>query len=114
MPWKIAGVEAVLVIWKGSVAVLVSWTEPKFKLMGEMAIGDGVAVPRRLMKSRAELAVEVISMALMRVEGAAAPLEAGVVDWGVKVTVRRQLAPGRMAAQVLWMVKSGLVWRALI
>ena len=55
-----------MVIWKGSVAVLVSWTEPKFKLMGEMAIGDGVAVPRRLMKSSALLESEVISMAEMR------------------------------------------------
>src|ERR1700678_1414074 len=114
MALKSAGLAVVFVIWRGSVAVLPTSTVPKLRARGERASADGEAVPRGLMRSRAELAVEVISMALIRVGGAAAPFEVGVVDWGVKVTVRRQLAPGRMAAQVLWMVKSGLVWRAWI
>src|SRR6267154_1068875 len=78
--------------------------------MGETMRGDGVAVPRRLMNSRAVLASEVISRALMRVvEGAA---EAS--GCGVKVTMRMQLAEGMMVLQLLWTVKSGVVWRAAI
>ena len=64
---KVAGVVAVLVIWRGRVEVAPSWTEPKSRAMGERVRADGVAVPRRLMKSRAVLASEVISRALMRV-----------------------------------------------
>ena len=34
--------------------------------------------------------------------------------WGVKVTVRVQLAQGRRVAQLLVTVKSGVVWRAVM
>jgi hypothetical protein len=64
--------------------------------MGESVMGEGVAAPRRLMKSRAELASEVISRALMRVV-----LVGSAEGCGVKVTVRMQLAEGRMVAQLL-------------
>jgi hypothetical protein len=91
----VAGVGAVLVIWTGRVAVLPSWTEPKSRAMGETVIGDGVAAPRRLMNSRAVLASEVISRALMRVVAFVAE------GCGVKVTMRMQLAEGRMVVQLL-------------
>src|ERR1700722_2064434 len=112
-----AGGALVLATWRGSAAVLPTWTVPKLVASGDRVRAAGAAVPRRLMKSRAELALEVISMALTRVAGAAAPFEDGVVDCGLKVTVRRQLAPGRMAVQVpelLCTVKSGLVWSEAI
>ena len=107
----VAGVVAVLVICTGRVEVVPSWTEPKSRAMGEMVRGDGVAAPRRLMNSRAVLASEVISRALMRVVD---------IDWeaagdagcGVKVTMRMQLAEGMMVVQLFWTVKSGVVWRA--
>src|SRR5580704_16984312 len=76
--------------------------------MGETVSGDGVAVPSRLMKSRAVLASEVISRALMRVVALVAE------GCGVKVTMRRQLAEGRIVLQLLWTVKSGVVWRAVM
>ncbi len=63
------------------------------------------------MKSSAALASEVISRALMRV------VELVADGCGVKVTVRRHSAEGRMVVQllwVLWMVKSGVVWRAVM
>src|SRR3979411_2141588 len=76
--------------------------------MGETMRGDGVAAPRRLMKSRAVLASEVISRALMRVvEGAV-----DAVGCGVKVTMGMELGGGMMVAHLLWSVKSGVVWRA--
>jgi hypothetical protein len=79
-PWKMAAAVLVLVTWRGSAAVLPTWTVPKLSARGERVRAAGAAVPRRLMKSSAELAVEVISMALMRVAGAWAPFEEGVVD----------------------------------
>src|SRR5882757_806470 len=91
---KVAGLVLVLVIWSGRVEVVPSWTVPKSSAMGEMVRGDGVAVPRRLMKSSAVLASEVISRALMRVVAL--------------------VAEGRMVVQVLWTVKSGVVWRAVM
>ena len=103
---KVAGVVAVLVIWTGRVEVAPSWTEPKSRAMGETVRGDGVAVPRRLMNSSAVLASEVISRALMRVGALVAE------GCGVKVTMRMQLAEGMMVVQLLWAVKSGVVWRA--
>ncbi len=105
-----AGVVLVLVIWSGRVVVEPSWTLPKLRAMGEIVSGDGVAVPRRLMKSSAVLASEVISSALMRVVVGAVEL----VGCGVKLTMRRQDAEGRMVVQLLWKVKSGVVWRAVM
>src|SRR5271156_727327 len=108
MPWKVAGVVAVLVIWRGSVVLLPSWTEPKSSDIGEMAIGDGVAAPRRLMKSSALLESEGISMAEMRLVGVF-----DATGWGAKVTMMMQLAEGRRALpQLLSKVKSGVVRRA--
>src|SRR6266481_3214962 len=103
---KVAGLVLVLVIWSGRVEVAPSWTVPKSSAMGEMVRGEGVAVPRRLMKSRAVLESEVISRALMRVVALVAE------GCGVKVTMRRQLAEGRMVVQLFWTVKSGVVWGA--
>ena len=63
------------------------------------------------MKSRAVLASEVISRALMRVVALVAE------GCGVKLTVRRQSAEGRMVVQLLWalwMVKSGVVCRPVM
>src|SRR5229473_3460638 len=60
------------------------------------------------MKSSAVLASEVISRALMRVVVFVAE------GCGVKVTMRMQLAEGRMVVQLFWTVKSGVVWRAAI
>src|SRR5580700_10648525 len=105
---KVAGVVPVLVIWRGRVEVAPSWTEPKSSAIGETVRGDGVAVPRRLMNSRAVLASEVISRALIRFVDAAGE----AVGCGVKVTMRMQLAEGMMVVQLLWTVKSGVVWRA--
>jgi hypothetical protein len=102
---KVAGVVLLLVIWSGSVLVAPSWTVPKSRAMGERVRGDGVALPRRLMKSRAVLASEVISSALMRVV-----LVGSAVGCGVKVTMRMQLDEGRRVVQLLWMVKSEVVW----
>src|SRR5580704_10284340 len=76
--------------------------------MGETVSGDGVAVPSRLMKSRAVLASEVISRALMRVVALVAE------GCGVKVTMRMQLAEGRIVVQLLWKMKSGVVWSAVM
>lgn len=56
------------------------------------------------------LASEVIWRALMRVGGAAVLFV--VAACGVKVTVMGQVSPGRRVLQVLWKVKSGVVWRA--
>ncbi len=110
MPWKVAGVVAVLVIWRGSVVVLPSWTEPKLREMGEMTIGDGVAAPRRLMKSSAVLESEVISRAEMRLV-----VVFDATGCGEKVTMMMQLAEGRRASpQLLSKVKSGVVWRAVM
>src|ERR1700722_1251066 len=103
---KVAGLALVLVIWRGSVEVAPSWTVPKSRVMGETVRGDGVAVPRRLMKSRAVLASEVISRALMRVVALVAE------GCGVKVAMRMQLAEGRRVVQLLWKVKSAVVRRA--
>ena len=66
---KVAGVGLVLVIWRGRVAVVPSWTVPKSSERGERVRVEGVALPRRLMKSSAVLESEVISRALMRVAG---------------------------------------------
>src|ERR1700679_648767 len=63
---KVTGAALVLVIWSGSVEVAPSWTVPKSREMGARTSGDGVAEPRRLMKSSAVLASEVISRALPR------------------------------------------------
>src|SRR5712672_2969677 len=82
--------------------------------MGEMVRGDGVAVPRRLMNSRAVLASEVISRALMRVAGIDEGAAVDAEGCGVKVTMRMQLAEGMMVVQLLWTVKSGVVLRAAI
>jgi hypothetical protein len=67
MPLKVAGAALVLVIWRGRVLALPSGTVPKSRAMGARVSGDGVAAPRRLMKSSAVLASEVISRALIRV-----------------------------------------------
>src|SRR5271170_184640 len=93
---KVTGAALVLVIWTGRVEVAPSWTVPKSREMGARVRGDGVASPRRLMKSSAVLASEVISRALMRVE------ELVAEGCGVKVTMRMQLAEGRMVVQLLW------------
>ena len=69
-----------------------------------------MAVPRRLMNSRAVVASEVISRALIRFVDAAGE----AVGCGVKVTMRMQLAEGMRVVQLLWAVwtvKSGVVWR---
>ena len=60
------------------------------------------------MKSSAELASEVISSALMRVGLGLA------LSCGVNVTMRRQLAEGRIVSQLLWNVKSGLARRLVM
>jgi hypothetical protein len=78
------------------------------RAIGERVRGDGVAVPRRLMNSRAVLASEVISSALMRLVALVAE------GCGVKVTMRMQLAEGMTVVQLLWTVKSGVVWRAVM
>jgi hypothetical protein len=108
MELKVAGVVLVLVIWSVRVLMLPSWTVPKSRAMGERVRGDGLAAPRRLMKSRAVLASEVISRALMRVVAFVAE------GCGVKVTTRMQLAEGRMVVQSLWTVKSDVVWSAVM
>jgi hypothetical protein len=108
IPAKVASVELVLVIWSGSVAEEPSWTVPKSSDRGETVRAEGVAYPRRLMKSIAVLEPELISSALMRA------LEGFEVGCGVKLTTRRQLAEGRMMSQLLWVVKSGLVVRLVI
>ena len=87
---------AVLVIWIGRVLDAPSCTEPKLSAMDESVMGAGVAIPWRLMKSRAVLASEVISRALMRVV-----LVGSAEGCGVKVTMRMQLAEGRMVEQLL-------------
>jgi hypothetical protein len=110
MVLKVAGVVLVLVIWSGRVLVLPSWRVPKSSAIGETVSGDGVAVPKRLMKSRAVLASEVISRALMRLSG----VEVTALGCGVKVMMRMQLEEGRMVEQLLWTVKSGVVWRAVM
>ena len=69
-------------------------TVPKSRAVGEKVRVEGVAVPRRLMKSSGVLESEVISRALMRVVRVAE-------GWGVKVTVRVQLAPGTRVVQLL-------------
>src|SRR3984957_606513 len=94
-----AGVALVLVTWRGSAAVLPTWTVPKLMASGDRVRAAGAAVPRRLMKSRAELALEGISMALTRVAGAAAPFEGGVVDCGLKGGGGGELGPGGMAGE---------------
>src|SRR5271154_4522046 len=104
MPLKVAGLVLVLAVWRGRVLVAPSWTVPKSRAMGAMMRGDGVAVPRRLMKSRAVLASEVISRAVMRVVS-----DGSAVGCGVKVTMTMQLAEGMTVAQLLLTVKSGVV-----
>src|ERR1700742_1724919 len=109
MVLKAAGVVEVLVTWSGSVEVRPSWTAPKSRVTGERVRGEGEAVPRRLMKSSAVLASEVISSALMRVV-----VVVSAVGCGVKVTLTMQLAVGSRVAQLLWMMKSGVVWSPVI
>ena len=93
--------------------MLPSWTVPKSRAMGARVRGDGVASPRRLMKSSAVLASEVISRALMRVVGGSEGA-GDVVGCGVKVTMRMQLAEGSTVPQLLSTVKSGVVRRAVM
>jgi hypothetical protein len=78
MPLKVAGVVLVLVICSWRVEVSPSWTVPKSRAIGERVSGEGVALPRRLMKSRAVLASEVISSALMRVVSVGSAVGCGV------------------------------------
>jgi hypothetical protein len=106
---KVAGLALVLVICRGRVAALPSCTVPKSRVMGEMVRGEGAAVPSRLMKSRAVLASEVISRALIRVVA-----DMSAVGCGVKVTMKRQLAEGRMVVQLLCEVKSRVVRSAVM
>ena len=79
-------------------------------------MGDGVAAPRRLMKSSAVLASEVISRAAMRLSGvvAAVGVLSATPGCGVKVTMSRQLAEGSSVAQLLWREKSGDAARFLM
>lgn len=93
----------------GSVAELPTRTEPKLSETGERTSVEGVAVPRRLMKSSDALESEEISSALMTVVVAC---EDDAV--GVKATVIGQLAPGTITGQEPVMVKSGVVVSAVI
>jgi hypothetical protein len=83
----------------GRVEVLPTSRVPKSSEAGEKLRLDGFAVPKRLMKSSAVLASEVISSALMRVPGSC----------GVKVAAMLQLAPGTRVIQVLVVMKSSVV-----
>src|ERR1700722_17873027 len=103
---KVAGVVLLLVIWRGRVEVAPTWTVPKLSESGVRVRVDGVAEPRRLMKSRASLESEGISRALMRL------VVGEEVAWGVKVRVMVQAAPGTMGeVQPFWRAKSGVVCR---
>src|SRR5713226_7302785 len=81
---KMAGEGLTLVIWMGRRAVTPTRMLPKSSEVGEKTRLAGVALPRRLMKSRAVLESEVIWRALMRVP----------VVWGVKAAVSVQVAAG--------------------
>jgi hypothetical protein len=74
-------------------------TVPKSSEAGEKLRLDGLAEPRRLMKSSVALESELISRALMRVPGSC----------GVKVRLRVQLAPATRVVQLPAAVKSGVV-----
>lgn len=86
----------------GSVALLPSRIEPKFRETGERTRVDGVAVPSRLMKSSEVLESEEISIALTTVVDVCEE-----ATCGVKVMVMGQLAPATMTGQEPVMVKSG-------
>ena len=101
---KMAGVELTLVIRMGRLAVAPMEMLPKSSEVGLKTRLAGVALPRRLMKSREVLESEAISMALMRVP----------VVCGVKATVRVQVAAGTRVAQALVTVKSAVVWRLVM
>ena len=67
MEANVAAFGLAFVTWKGSVAVSPTSTEPKLSVTGERTSVDGVAVPRRLMKSSEALESDEISNALMTV-----------------------------------------------
>src|SRR5258708_13778509 len=102
---KMAGVGLTLVIWMGRRAVAPTRMLPKSSEVGLKTRLAGVALPRRLMKSRAGLESEVISRALMRV-----PVGWIEEAWGGKATVRVQVAAGTRAVHALVTGKSGVVW----
>ena len=105
---KVAGVGLVLVIWRGSVEVVPSWTVPKSSAMGREGEGGwgGGAEEADEFERGAGVGGDF--------EGADAGWALVAVGWGVKVTMRMQLAEGRMVVQLLWTVKSGVVWRAVM
>ena len=92
----------------GRVAELPTRTEPKSSEEGAMTSVEGVAVPKRLMKSREALESEDISRASMTSVMACADDAVGV-----KVTERGQLVPGTMTGQTPVTVKSGVVVSAV-
>ncbi len=96
MAERVAGVAAVLVIWTGRVAVVPSWTEPKLSEKGVTVMGDGVAMPRREMNSRAVLESEVISRAEMRLV-----VVLVATGCGEKAMMMVQLAEGTSVAQLV-------------
>ena len=109
MALKVMGAEVVLATVRGSWAVAATRTDPKSSALGVRVSSDGVAVPKRLMKSSEELASERSCSAAMRVPEA----------WGVKVTASSQLAAGTSVEQVEVTVKSGVVmgaarWRVVV
>jgi hypothetical protein len=105
---KVMAEEPVLLSCRGSVALAPVSTVPKLSgLCPTMRVG-GAAVPTSEMNSSELLALEEISMALMRVAAVEPVCE---VLCGVKVTVRVQLAAGRMVEQLEETAKSGVVCR---
>ena len=105
---KVAAVVLVLVIWSGR--------------CGDAAELDGAEVERDGREGEggwrggAEEADEVEGGAGVGgdLEGADAGGWWLALGCGVKVTMRMQLAEGRMVAQLLWTVKSGVVWRLVM
>src|SRR5271170_5504518 len=89
----------------GRVALLPTWTEPKLSEMGVTVMGDGVAMPSRLMNSSAVLESETISRAEMRFV-----VVLVATGCGEKAMRMVQLCEGTSVAQVDWTVKSGMRW----
>ena len=102
---RIAGLEAVLVIWTPSVAFAPTSTVPKLSAAGARTMVGGLETPTSEMNSSDVLALEEISIAPTRAAGLVPGWAEGC---GVKVMVRVQLAPGTMMEQLLATVKSGV------
>ena len=97
---RVAGLEPLFVSCIGSAAVAPTNTLLKLSEAGVRLIVGGVDTPTSEMNSREVLAFNDISIAPTKV--------ATALDWGVKVTVRVQLAPGTMVVQLLVTGKSGV------